>query len=182
MINTFVTLSCTQTKGIPRKYNSPFCSACICFMTLYYLLSSFIKTYFFLLNFPNDFLRRMLISCESFHLSFLYFQPFWNVWALTRSVLNLQCPRRNLTTNLLLTYFLNISKKEEKKHRNEQRRKKKSNIHSHSFCLKKKKMFSSTPPSRIQKIHPPIFFSLFKKWKKRKLIQEDARPFQIKKN
>jgi hypothetical protein len=42
-------------------------------------------------------------------------------------------------------------------------------------------MFSSTPPSRIQKIHPPIFFSLFKKWKKRKLIQEDARPFQIKK-
>jgi len=78
------------------------------------------------------------------------------------------------------TYFLNISKKEEKKHRNEQRRKKKSNIHSHSFCLKKKKMFSSTPPSRIQKIHPPIFFSLFKKWKKRKLIQEDARPFQIK--
>merc|ERR1712018_104426 len=31
-------------------------------------------------------------------------------------------------------------------------------------------MFSSTPPSRIQKIHPPIFFSLFKKWKKRKLI------------
>merc|ERR1711988_2094891 len=41
-------------------------------------------------------------------------------------------------------------------------------------------MFSSTPPSRIQKIHPPIFFSLFKKWKKRKLIQEDARPFQIK--
>merc|ERR1712223_1293873 len=42
-------------------------------------------------------------------------------------------------------------------------------------------MFSSTPPSRIQKIHPPIFFSLFKKWKKRKLIQEDVRPFQIKK-
>jgi len=78
------------------------------------------------------------------------------------------------------TYFLNISKKEEKKHRNEQRRKKKSNIHSHSFCLKKKKCF--LPPHHLasKKIHPPIFFSLFKKWKKRKLIQEDARPFQIK--
>merc|ERR1712228_1095089 len=54
--------------------------------------------------------------------------------------------------------------------------------YSLTFLLfKEKKMFSSTPPSRIQKIHPPIFFSLFKKWKKRKLIQEDARPFQIKK-
>ena len=53
--------------------------------------------------------------------------------------------------------------------------------YSLTFLLfKEKKMFSSTPPSRIQKIHPPIFFSLFKKWKKRKLIQEDARPFQIK--
>lgn len=59
--------------------------------------------------------------------------------------------------------------------------KKKSNIHSHSFCLKKKKCF--LPPHHLasKKIHPPIFFSLFKKWKKRKLIQEDARPFQIKK-
>jgi len=79
------------------------------------------------------------------------------------------------------TYFLNISKKEEKKHRNEQRRKKKSNIHSHSFCLKKKKCF--LPPHHLASkkfIHQ--FFSLFlKKWKKRKLIQEDARPFQIKK-
>jgi len=75
---------------------------------------------------------------------------------------------------------LNISKKEEKKHRNEQRRKKKSNIHSHSFCLKKKKCF--LPPHHLASkkfIHQ--FFSLFlKKWKKRKLIQEDARPFQIK--
>merc|ERR1711863_151399 len=68
-----------------------------------------------------------------------------------------------------------------KKHRNEQRRKKKSNIHSHSFCLKKKKCF--LPPHHLASkkfIHQ--FFSLFlKKWKKRKLIQEDARPFQIKK-
>merc|ERR1712165_658046 len=33
-------------------------------------------------------------------------------------------------------------------------------------------MFSSTPsPSRIQKIHPPIFFSLFKKWKKTQINQ-----------
>jgi len=75
---------------------------------------------------------------------------------------------------------LNISKKEEKKHRNEQRRKKKIEYSLTFLLFKEKKMFSSTPPSRIQKIHPPIFFSLFKKWKKRKLIQEDARPFQIK--
>ena len=151
------------TKRNPQKiYNSPFCSACICFMTLYYLLSSFIKTYFSCWISPMIYIRRILISCESFHLSFLYFQPFWNVWALTRSVLNLQCPRRNLTTNLLLTYFLNISKKEEKKHRNEQRRKKKSNIHSHSFCLKKKKCF--LPPHHLASkkfIHQ--FFSLFLK-------------------
>jgi len=79
------------------------------------------------------------------------------------------------------TYFLNISKKEEKKHRMSSAGKK--IVDSLTFLLfKEKKMFSSTPPSRIQKIHPPIFFSLFKKWKKRKLIQEDARPFQIKKN
>ena len=78
------------------------------------------------------------------------------------------------------TYFLNISKKEEKKHRMSSAGKK--IVDSLTFLLfKEKKMFSSTPPSRIQKIHPPIFFSLFKKWKKRKLIQEDARPFQIKK-
>jgi len=55
---------------------------------------------------------------------------------------------------------------------------KKSNIHSHSFCLKKKNVF----------FHPTIihqFFSLFKKWKKRKIkhiIQEDARPFQKNKS
>merc|ERR1711902_179585 len=88
-------------------------------------------------------------------------------------VLNLQCPRRNLTT---YTYFLNISKKEEKKHRMSSAGKK-SSIHSHSFCLKKKNVFF--PPTIIH--HQ--FFSLFKKWKKRKtkhIIQEDARPFQKK--
>ena len=111
-----MTLSCSQPKKNPRKNNSHFCSACIPFMTLYYyLLSSFIKTYFFA-EFPNDIcIRRTLISCESFHLSFLYFQPFWNVWALTRSVLNLQCPRRNLTTNLLLILtFWTLAKKKRK--------------------------------------------------------------------
>jgi hypothetical protein len=41
-------------------------------------------------------------------------------------------------------------------------------------------MFSSTPPYRIQKIHPQIFLSLFKKCKKIKLIQEYASHFKIK--
>jgi len=75
------------------------------------------------------------------------------------------------------TYFLNISKKEEKKHRKWAAQEKKSSIHSHSFCLKKKNVFFH--PNTI--IHQ--FFSLFKKWKKRKtklIIQEDARPFQKK--
>jgi len=44
--------------------------------------------------------------------------------------------------------------------------------------FKEKKMFSSTQTIIIHQ-----FFSLFKKWKKRKnkhIIQEDARPFQKK--
>ena len=120
MINTHDKHFCDPimhiTKRNPQKiYNSPFCSACICFMTLYYLLSSFIKTYFSCWISPMIYIRRILISCESFHLSFLYFQPFWNVWALTRSVLNLQCPRRNLTTNLLLILtFWTLAKKKRK--------------------------------------------------------------------
>lgn len=64
------------------------------------------------------------------------------------------------------TYFLNISKKEEKKKPKWAAQEKKSNIHSHSFCLKKKKCF--LPPHHLasKKIHPPIFFSLFKKMEK----------------
>ena len=131
-----MTLSCTQPKKkITRKNNSPFCSACIPFMTLYYyLLSSFIKTYFFLLNFTMIYIyiRRTLISCESFHLSFLYFQPFWNVWALTRSVLNLQCPRRNLTTNLLLILtFWTLAKKKRKETPKWAAQEKKNRIFTH---------------------------------------------------
>ena len=79
------------------------------------------------------------------------------------------------------TYFLNISKKEEKRNTEMSSAGKKIEYSLTFLLFKEKKMFSSTPPSRIQKIHPTIFFSLFKKWKKRKLIQEDARPFQIKK-
>jgi len=71
---------------------------------------------------------------------------------------------------------LNISKKEEKKHRIMSSAGKKI-VDSLTFLLfKEKKCF--LPPRTI--IHHQ-FFSLFKKWKKRKtkhIIQEDARPFQ----
>jgi hypothetical protein len=52
--------------------------------------------------------------------------------------------------------------------------KKKSSIHSHSFCLKKKKCFLPPKPSLSTN------FSLFLKNGKnaKKHIQEDARPFQ----
>jgi len=56
--------------------------------------------------------------------------------------------------------------------------------YSLTFLLFKEKKKCFLPPHHLASkkfIHQ--FFSLFlKKWKKRKLIQEDARPFQIKKN
>ena len=157
----------TTKKKIPRKNNSPFCSACIPFMTLYYyLLSSFIKTYFFLLNFPNDiyiYIRRTLISCESFHLSFLYFQPFWNVWALTRSVLNLQCPRRNLTTNLLLILTFWTLAKKKRKNTEMSSAGKKIIEYSLTFLLFKEKNVFFHPTISHPKNSSTNFFSLFLK-------------------
>jgi len=77
------------------------------------------------------------------------------------------------------TYFLNISKKEEKKHRMSSAGKK--IVDSLTFLLFKEKKNVFFHPNH----HLHQFFSLFKKWKKRKnkhIIQEDARPFQKNKS
>lgn len=78
----------------------------------------------------------------------------------------MQCPRRNLTTNLLLKTFWTLAKKKRKNIENEQRREKKSIDSLNTFLLfkeLKKKMFSSKPTISNPNNNLSTNFSLFLK-------------------